>query len=193
MRLRVAIVTLAAVAACKGREPATTARDTVPPPPDSMPAAPGTPSPQPTADSAIRFTQAFYDWYAKAGTPFAATVRDSGSLFDPELLAALRADAAASAANQQEVVGLDWDPFVASQDPCPAYQAGAVRSLGSHVLVTVYGNCGTPGAPAVIAELERSGASWRFANFRHAGDTGSVLSDLDALRRERAAGGARSP
>ena len=192
MLLRPALVlSLAAVSACKGREPATTARDTVPAR-DSAPVALGTPAPQPTADSATRFTQAFYDWYAGANTPFAAVVRDSGSLFDPELLAALRADDSASAANPGEIVGLESDPFTASQDPCPVYQAGEVRILGTHVLVSVSGNCDAR-RPAVIAELERSGPGWRFTNFRHASDTGSVLSDLEALRRERAAAGSRTP
>ena len=143
----------------------------------------------PAADSAAAFAQHFYDWYVRdtmAG--FEAVVRDSGALFAPELLSALREDLAASAAHPDEIVGLDWDPFVASQDPCPVYLVGHPTERDGRVLVPVTGKCGERPAgagPDVIAELVRQGPAWAFSNFRHGSDSGSVLSDLAQLKRER--------
>lgn len=142
----------------------------------------------PAADSAAAFAQRFYDWYARDSMRFEATVRDSGAWFAPQLLSALRADIAASARNPGEVVGLDWDPFVASQDPCPGYRVGRPTERDGRVLVPVTGDCGqrpAGTAPDVMAELVRQGPAWSFSNFRHGSDSGSVLSDLAELKRER--------
>jgi len=143
------------------------------------------------ADSAAQFAQAFYDWYASGGARFEVTVRDSAMFFGPELLNGLQEDLAAQAKNPGDIVGLDWDPFVASQDPCAAYRVGQPRIEGSHVLVPVSCSDASAGVPAVVAEVARAAPSWVFVNFRHGSDTGSVLTDLAELRRGRSADSAR--
>jgi hypothetical protein len=135
-------------------------------------------------ETALRFTQHFYEWYVPhAG--FEAVVRDSAQLLGPELLAALRQDMAASAADSEEVVGLDWDPFLASQDPCETYQAGSPTQSGDTTLVEVRGICaGKPAGPLIIAQVRRYPSGWRFVNFRY-DENPDLLRELETLRRER--------
>jgi hypothetical protein len=139
------------------------------------------------AHSAARFTQQFYVWYRQRNDRMDRAITEGAAFFSPELLAALRADEAASA-RSQEVVGLDWDPFTASQDMCDPYTVGRTTRRGDTVLVAVKGMCRDmapkPG-PDVIAELRRAGASWVFVNFRYVSPVRNLLADLDTLRRER--------
>ena len=172
------------VAAChKAPAPAAQAPGAIP---DSTFGAVATDS---AAQSAGRFAQAFYDWYQSQGERFEVALKDSPAAFAPGLLAAMNADIAAQAATPDEVVGLDWDPFLATQDPCDPYRVGRTTRRADTILVTVRGMCADrqPGAgPDVVAELGRSNGRWVFLDFRHAGDAGSLLQDLAALRAERA-------
>ncbi len=140
------------------------------------------------AQSAARFAQDFYDWYARAGERPDVAVRERASAFGSRLLDALRQDFAAQSKNPDEVVGLDWDPFLNTQDPCNPYRVGQVTRLGDTVLVAVKGTCTgaapQPG-PDVIAEAVPVAGTWQFVDFRHAADRGSLLQDLAALRRSR--------
>jgi len=155
----------------------------------------GEPASDDEARSAARFTQAFYDWYARQGEKFEVALKASPAVFAPELLAAMRADVAAQARNRDDVVGLDWDPFLATQDPCDPYRVDRTTRRGDTILVAVTGTCADrqprPG-PDVIAEVGRFEAHWVFLDFRHAGDAGSLAQDLANLRRERAADSARA-
>jgi hypothetical protein len=47
-----------------------------------------------------------------------------GSQFESGLLAALKEDVAAQAAAKGEIVGLDFDPFLNTQDPAESYEVG---------------------------------------------------------------------
>ena len=135
-------------------------------------------------DSAARFAWAFYDWYVRLGAPF-DSIWGKRALFSPELFQALRADADAQAKDSEYIVGLDWDPFVNSQDPCPRYRIGPSAQHGTHSLVPVTGTCESDSQPDAVAELGRQGGGWVFVNFRHGADSGSLLSDLARLRRDR--------
>jgi hypothetical protein len=88
----------------------------------------------------------FYAWYTPlaAHTPGAdlRALRDSRWHFDAALAAALRADVAASGKSPSEVVGLDMDPFLNSQDPCNRYAPTGVRRDGTSRLVDVRGSGG---------------------------------------------------
>lgn len=147
----------------------------------------GTFSTDSVAHSAARFTQQFYAWYRQRNNRTDRAIAEGASFFSPDLLAALRADLAASA-RSNEVVGLDWDPFTASQDMCDLYTVGRTTRRGDTVLVAVKGMCTDaalkPG-PDVIAELRRAGSGWVFVNFRYVSPARSLLADLDTLRRER--------
>ncbi len=148
------------------------------------------------AKSAAVFTQAFYEWYRRHNDRLETAIAEQPALFGPELLAALRADIEAQAKSPGEIVGLDWDPFTASQDPCDPYRVDRITRRGDTIVVAVRGMCTDaaprPG-PAVFAELHHTASGWVFVNFREPGDTNSLLDHLALLRREREANTARRP
>src|SRR5437588_560107 len=80
--------------------------------------------------SCRRFVQSFYDWYVtealkdNGGPASDFALRHRGSVFDPELLQQLKEDSEAQAKAKGEIVGLDFDPFLNSQDPGEQYVAG---------------------------------------------------------------------
>lgn len=157
------------------------------------PAPPATASATPTfADttlqSAAKFTQDFYGWYRQRDMPMDSAVGLRPELFERTLLAALDSDFAAQARVPGEIVGLDWDAFTGSQDPCDTYTVmGATRS-GDTVTLPIRGTCrdaAPPTAPDVIAQVRRTATSWVFVDFRHADDKGSLRQDLAELKQER--------
>lgn len=74
------------------------------------------------ADTCRQFVQSFYDWYlpvAANDTPTPAwvtAVEERPAWFDPALSRALISDAEAQRTAVGEIVGLDTDPFLLSQD-----------------------------------------------------------------------------
>lgn len=138
-------------------------------------------------DKVQKFAQDFYDWYPAAsekdkdmsGEELALKQRPAA--FSPELLKALQEDLAASAKDPDEVVGLDFDPFLASQDPCKKYQVGKVTAVGDTYQVEVSGIC--PGyaphkGPDLIAVLKADKGSWIFVNFIYPADGDTPQIDL---------------
>jgi hypothetical protein len=146
------------------------------------------------AQSARGFVQDFYAYYVpllsaeRVGSPWESVVRERGGAFAPELLDALQQDYAASAASADEIVGLDFDPFVASQDPCERYDLGSESVGGDTARVEVFGVCqgSRDAAPAVIAELVRVNGAWRFTNFGYPREHSDLMAVLTQLRRGRA-------
>jgi hypothetical protein len=145
------------------------------------------------ADSARNFVQGFYTWYVPlALDPKGKVASDIAlarkpALFAPGLEAALKADSVAAAKSPGEVVGLDFDPFMNSQDPCESYLTGAVTGAGKHYKVEVFGVCSgkRDEKPYVIAEVIPQGSSWVFVNFLYPGN-GDLLGVLKSLAEERA-------
>jgi len=157
----------------------------------------GLPAADGAAQSAAAFVQAFYQWYGKLGDLYQQAVHDSPAFFAPALLAGLHADSAAKQQHPDEVVGLDWDPFLETQDPCDPYQVMGTTRRGDTVLVAVGGMCSgrePRAAPDVIAEVmarsEGGGTGWIFVDFRHTDDAGSLMQDLKALGTASASGAA---
>ena len=147
------------------------------------------------AVSAGRFTQAFYRWYEKHDR-FEDAVRDSAALFSAPLLTAMREDIRAQSRDSEDIVGLDWDPFLASQDPCPPYHVEQTYRRGDTIQASIRGTCQDrqrKDAPDVIAELVSSRGRWIFVNFRHGSDAGDLLKDLADLRAERDSTPRRQP
>ncbi|HZZ32135.1 MAG TPA: hypothetical protein VFE10_09095 [Phenylobacterium sp.] len=142
--------------------------------------------PAPTA-----FVQDFYDWYLRHisdrnGPGFEVALQDRPQAFSTQLTDALRADLRASARVRDEVVGLDFDPFLGSQDPDPKYQVGDVRRAGATWLAKVHGvRSGRRSTrPDVTAEVARGANGWLFVNF-HYPDGLDLLATLAELRRSR--------
>lgn len=159
------------------------------------------PLPSPS-DSASRFVQDFYDWY----TPIALKGEDTTSEialkarpinFSPELTQSLHADSLAQAKAADEVDGLDFDPFLYSQDPDEDYRVTKVAAQGKEYLVEVrpvFEGKVDP-ATAVTAEVAGTEGHWYFVNFRYPGgrDLLGTLRRLHERSTHEALGDESSP
>lgn len=138
------------------------------------------------------FVRAFYQGYVPRGLAGGLAATDSlllerPTLFAPSLLAALRQDAAARAAAVGEIDGLDFDPFLNSQDPCERYTVGPATQANTvkpnAVRVTVRAECdrasGPP--PAFSVEVVPQAGTWQFVNFYYGPPAGDLLSLLRRL------------
>lgn len=130
-------------------------------------------------ESARAFVQGFYDWYL--GQTLAALKPKSGKAFDfidavrrrpnwfsPELTRLLEEDVAAAKRCRDEVVGLDWDPFLETQDPAPTYMAGKVEKTVNGFRVSVdFHNKGFGGVrnPTAQADVTLVAGHWMFVDF----------------------------
>jgi hypothetical protein len=99
------------------------------------------------------------------------------------LLSVMREDSAAWAQAPGEIAGIDFDPFLASQDPCDRYEVGAVTGAGLRRLVHVFGVCsGTRSTdPDVTIELVLSSGVWLIDNIRYPRTGSDLRSILTAL------------
>jgi len=149
------------------------------------------PSPSPTAAS--DFVQRFYDWYTplahKSGQSpsWIVALNTHGAEFDPRLSRALRKDAEVQQRVPDDIVGLDFDPFLSGQDPEDKYAAGEPTESGGVYLVSVYGvrNGKQAAKPDVVAELKPAKGSFQLTNFRYGAD-GDLLGILKLLSDQRA-------
>lgn len=146
--------------------------------------------------SPVEFVQGFYDRYLPLsaghgqGPAWGRAVAARPADFAPELARALQDEAHAQDAAKGEVAGLDFDPFLNSQDPCDRYEAGTARPVGAGYAVDVYGVCsGTRNPqPDVIAALAPADGSWQITNFQYP----NLRTDLmRKLRSAQPAGSAR--
>ena len=150
-------------------------------------------------ESINSFVQSFYDWYvpkalsdSSVPTPDLA-LKQRSSVFGPHLAAALREDYAAQPAYPGEIVGLDFDPFLNTQDPCEHYEVGTISHRGHTYSVEVHAICAGKKStvPDVVAELLLDGTGWEFINFRYPNlikqypNSVNLLSILKILREER--------
>jgi hypothetical protein len=121
------------------------------------------------------FVQGFYDWYVpksqkETDTPsWALALKDKRSAFSPELARLLREDADAQAKATGEIVGLDFDPFLFSQDPDERYVAKNVTLKGNHYWVEVHAvrSGKTSDNPVLVPELILRNGQWFFSNFHY--------------------------
>ena len=143
-------------------------------------------------DAVRKFAQDFYGWYV----PIAVkdnkepasdiAIKQRPSSFSPQLLEALRDDAEAQAKAIGELVGLDFDPFLNSQDPSNHFVIGQINLKNDGYWVDIHTS--KPGKahakPDVIAVVNQSGGHWFFTNFRFP-DGGDLLKTLQLLKQER--------
>jgi hypothetical protein len=140
--------------------------------------------------SSRNFVQAFYTWYVpKHGVEDVLKYRRTA--LSPELFRALKEDLDASAKNSDEVVGLDFDPFLNAQDTAERYVIGSVTAKGDTSWVEVYGIWSGKKSekPDAVAEVACKAGQCFFVNF-HYGKTElpeneNLLSVLKALKKER--------
>lgn len=130
----------------------------------------------PDVSSCRQFAQEFYRWYVpftQKDLKYPASdiaIERKSALFDAALLQALKADADAQKKAEGEIVGLDFDPFMGSQDPADHYDIRKVSIRGDTCLVEVWRNSPRekpwePVKPDVIAELSKRTGRWQFRNF----------------------------
>jgi len=149
-------------------------------------------------ESCRKFVQEFYDWYvsieSRKPPPHQPSAQEivlgrRAEFLSPVLLAALKEDEAASAKNPDDIVGLDFDPYLNAQDIAGAYTAGQPVLQGNTYRVPIYQVRGKIQAskPLLFAELSLSGVHWQFVNFHYDvdGKPYDLLSMLKSLREER--------
>jgi hypothetical protein len=155
----------------------------------------------PPPEDCSQFVQKFYDGYLSTEkklmktksdeTTVEATLRENPSVFSPELAKALKDDLAASRKSPGEIVGLDFDPVLNTQEPAERYVVGRVTTKKDHFLVEVFG---VPGGkknpkPDVAAELVYQNGHWTFTNFQYANASDprnqSLLGLLQQLKEAR--------
>ncbi len=156
--------------------------------PTAMEASFGSLARDSVAQDAAAFVQAFYEWYAEHHNRFEDAVRLRSDVFTPELLRALRADLAASSRAKDDVVGLDWDPFMGGQEPCVPMRVDVVTRRADTLFVAMRGQCTDippRAAPDAVPGLVRGARGWAIADIRHGGDLGSLRQDLAELAAQR--------
>ena len=145
------------------------------------------------ADNAQQFVRAFYAWYVpialnpKGGVAWERALTKKAFSFSDEIGRRLREDARAQAKVKGEIVGLDSDPFLGSQDPCERYEVGTVTKAGESYRVNVHGVCaGVREAKAhVVAEVTSKNGQWVFVNFHYPDEHSDLLKELALLRKQR--------
>jgi hypothetical protein len=145
------------------------------------------------SDGARDFVKNFYDWYVPASEtskdrPSEVVLEKRPSAFDPALARELKEDSDAQSKAPTEIVGLDFDPFLASQDPCERYEVVAVRKNGQSYLVDVHGvgRCEDHQEADVAAEVVARNGDWLFINFHYPRlGAGDLITILKGLRQDR--------
>lgn len=149
--------------------------------------------------SCRRFTQEFYDWYAPLVqdiSPNAVSVAQrkirerEPEVLSLGLLRALPADNEAQELAKGELVGLDFDPIVGSQDPADHYEARKLHLEGNRCSVEVWRASPNDTAeksdkPDVVAVLAQESGRWRFVNFKYPQLNSDLLGELAKLAKER--------
>ena len=139
------------------------------------------------------FGREFYDWYVpqalkeNVGPPWDIALKDKSRAFSPELLRLLRGDSKAQAKVAGEIVFLDFDPFLSSQDPAERYVLGTITSKADRCWVEIHSiSSGKKiDKPDVVPELMLKAGRWLFVNFHYGKseypENENLLSMLRAL------------
>lgn len=145
--------------------------------------------------SCRKFVGEFYTWYlaqGKNGDPLRVALRRKKTNFSGEVIRRLNEDAAAGAKSPNEIVGLDFDPVLNSQDFAEKYVPGKVTQKGRLFLVEVFSvySGKRSDVPAVLPELRHEGGRWVFTNFvyKHDGKTDDLLRLLKQMKADRKKG-----
>ncbi len=147
---------------------------------------------QDSAESLQRFVQTFYDWYvpiARASHQAPAwdlALKQKSTAFSAELARALREDSVAQSKSVGQIVGLDFDPFLNSQDPGNRYEVGGIANKGGTYWVDIFRKRSDTGIrnADVVAELTFKDGHWFFVNF-HYPKGADLLGILRLLREAR--------
>lgn len=150
--------------------------------------------------SAADAVREFYAWYARpvaeggAETRFDRALEERREFFSVALRDALEADRAAQAAVPGAIVGLDFDPLTASQDPCERYLPDSVAVAGERVRVSVREECreGPIRPTPLTLEMLPVGGAWQVADIVYR-DGDRLTAILARYRASREANVVRAP
>jgi len=160
------------------------------------PSEPTASKPQAGTDAARAVVQQFYAWYMAVQPPnngdqVEYAVKQKPSLFSQELKTKLHADFEAASKSPGELVGLDFDPFLNTQDDPERMVVGNATMKGSDCYVDVFraSKAGKKESnkPAVIPELAQKNGKWVFVNFHYPADGSSKDYDLLGTLKQLAA------
>jgi hypothetical protein len=152
-------------------------------------------SAQDTELSCRKFVQVFYDWYVplivheQGNSAYEKVLKQKENLFNPDLHAKLVDDFEAQAKTPGEIVGLDFDPFLNSQDPSEKFLVQKVALKNDLCFVTMRGIQSGKMMEKVTPELAMREGHWQFVNFHYGALTSdkdsNLLSDLASLKKLR--------
>lgn len=150
-----------------------------------------------SVESCRVFVQDFYSWYVpltqteNAALSSDLATKQRPTAFSQRLLKLLKEDSRAQAANPKEIVGLDFDPFLNTQDPSPKYDLGDATISRNTCKVPVFKHSSgtTSTDPIVTTELVSKDGRWMFVNFHYANAAKAedLISLLNKLREQRVA------
>jgi len=141
---------------------------------------------QETSRSPREFVDEFYKWYAPRAlsdnTPptWDSALKFKSSDSSPQIVRLLKEDSAAQA-KCKELVGLDFDPFLNTQEPAEQYEVGTISQKGQDFKAEIYGmHSGKRNEkPDVVAEFLQKDGHWFFVNFYYS----SAGTDLITMLR----------
>jgi hypothetical protein len=151
---------------------------------------------QNTEQGCRNFVQGFYDWYVPLalhdnhGPALNLALQRKPVAFEPDLLNLLKRDSEAQA-KASELVGLDFDPILNSQDPSEHFAVQSATKNAKGCLANVFGISSGQKRETVVAEARFRSGGWRFANFHYTEGTErwdliTVLKGLAADRQPKA-------
>lgn len=145
--------------------------------------------------SCRRFVQSFYHWYTAPGSKedqLGITLKTRPNDFSPSLLRMLKEDAAAQAKVTGELVGLDFDPVLATNDtPYETYAVGKVYAKGGTYWGEIYGihDKKQSDKPVLQPEMAFRNGHWQFVNFHYQPGkypvNENLISILEVLKKDR--------
>jgi len=143
----------------------------------------------PPAEAPDHFVQRFYDLYTPmSASGWARAIRSQAlwDFLDPALARALKADADAQANSPNDIVGLDFDPFLSAQDPWHKYEAGKASKIGTGYAVRVHGvvKGRRRAAPSLVVDVRPAGDHWVIKDF-HYPDGDDLAGDLRQTAKDR--------
>ena len=124
--------------------------------------------------SARAFVEGFYRWYVpqalgdSASAAWVLALERRPTAFDGDLARLLRAESAAQA-RCAELVGIDFDPFLDTQDPADAYVVGEISRQGRHYWAPIFAlqSGKRSDKPDVRVELSEHNGRWFFVHFHY--------------------------
>jgi len=148
------------------------------------------PAAAPPAEAPDRFVQRFYDLYTPmSASGWSRAIRSQAlwDFLDPALARALKADADAQAGSPNDIVGLDFDPFLSAQDPWHRYEAGKASKVGAGYAVRVHGvvRGKRRAAPSLVVDVTPRDGHWVIKDF-HYPEGDDLAGDLRQTAKDRA-------